>query len=303
MKFNLFKQKYECINKSVLWRRIIMKEISVEELKKIELNILKDVASYCEKNNIRYYLAYGTLIGAIRHKGFIPWDDDIDIVMPRPDYEKFISEFPQKDKYCNLKLVTPYDENSIYTFSKIIDINTVKIESGVRYTEEYLGIDIDVFPMDGQPNEEKQYKKYYQKKMRLYFTYSLLRTQNNVYSGYKKVLHSFFCFLINKVLKLDKTKILKKIEKINMPYKYDSSIYVGATSSDVNSIKNRHKKNLFDEYIYADFEDCQFRIPKGYDEVLSDMFGDYMQLPPENERVTHHGNKVYIKENIKNEKI
>ena len=199
--------------------------------------------------------------------------------------------------------MTPYDENSIYTFSKIIDINTVKIESGVRYTEEYLGIDIDVFPMDGQPNEEKQYKKYYQKKMRLYFTYSLLRTQNNVYSGYKKVLHSFFCFLINKVLKLDKTKILKKIEKINKPYKYDSSIYVGATSSDVNSIKNRHKKNLFDEYIYADFEDCQFRIPKGYDEVLSDMFGDYMQLPPENERVTHHGNKVYIKENIKNGKI
>lgn len=280
-----------------------MKEISVEESKKIELNILKDVASYCEKNNIRYYLAYGTLIGAIRHKGFIPWDDDIDIVMPRPDYEKFISEFSKKNEYCNLKLVTPYDENSIYTFSKVIDVNTVKIESGVRYTEEYLGIDIDVFPMDGQPDEEKQYKKYYQKKMRLYFTYSLLRTQNNVYSGYKKVLHSFFCFLINKVLKLDKTKILKKIEKINKPYKYDSSIYVGATSSDVNSIKNRHKKNLFDEYIYADFEDCQFRIPKGYDEVLSDMFGDYMQLPPENERVTHHGNKVYIKENIKNEKI
>lgn len=280
-----------------------MKEISVEESKKIELNILKDVASYCEKNNIRYYLAYGTLIGAIRHKGFIPWDDDIDIVMPRPDYEKFISEFSKKNEYCNLKLVTPYDENSIYTFSKVIDVNTVKIESGVRYTEEYLGIDIDVFPMDGQPDEEKQYKKYYQKKMRLYFTYSLLRTQNNVYGGYKKVLHTLFCFLMNKILKLDKTKILKKIEKINKPYKYDSSIYVGATSSDVNSIKNRHKKNLFDEYIYADFDDCQFRIPKGYDEVLSDMFGDYMQLPPENERVTHHGNKVYIKENIKNEKI
>lgn len=280
-----------------------MREVAIEELKKIELDILVKVASFCENNNINYYLAYGTLIGAIRHNGFIPWDDDVDIVMPRPDYEKFLKEFPSKNDVDYICLISPYNEKSIYTYAKVINTNTIKIENGIKYSNEYLGVDIDVFPMDGQPENDDEYRKYYNAKAKYYKRYSRLIADENNYNGIKKAIRVAYKLVMRKIMRFDKSEMMKAISRINKAYPYETSRYVGSTSSGVNSIKNRHDKKLFDEFVYVNFEGNKFRAPIGYDKVLKDMFGDYMQLPPENERVTHHGNKVYIKENIKNEKI
>ena len=130
-----------------------MKEISFEESKKLELDILLAVADFCNKNNLTYFLAYGTLIGAIRHKGFIPWDDDIDIQMPREDYNKFIETFSH-ERYKTIAPGTPLSKHS---FVKVIDTETVKIEAHKKYKKGFLGVDIDIFPLDGTPSDENEY--------------------------------------------------------------------------------------------------------------------------------------------------
>ena len=141
-----------------------MKEISFEESKKIELDILLAVADFCDKHNLTYFLAYGTLIGAIRHKGFIPWDDDIDIQMPRADYDKLIATFEHE----NLKLVAPGTPMSKHSCVKIIDTRTVKKEPHLKYKAGYLGIDIDVFPIDGAPSDEAEYNAWYDQLQKVY---------------------------------------------------------------------------------------------------------------------------------------
>ena len=131
-----------------------MRLMSLEEHKKVQVDILVSFAKFCEENNLRYFMAYGTLLGAIRHKGFIPWDDDIDVWMPREDYNILIETFKSKNNY---QLIDPRGKMARHPYVKIIDINTIKIEKLVDYREGNLGVDIDVFPLDGQPDNEREF--------------------------------------------------------------------------------------------------------------------------------------------------
>ena len=126
------------------------KNINLEELKKIQFDILKKVAAFCEKNKIKYYLGYGTLLGAVRHKGYIPWDDDIDIIMPRPDYLRFIEIFNKSTPSPELKVLSHYiDKNHPYPFIKLINTKTKQVShSSIKYD---MGVCIDIFPLDGLP--------------------------------------------------------------------------------------------------------------------------------------------------------
>ena len=137
----------------------MMKIITENELKQLELDILKDVALFCEKNGMRYYLCGGTLLGAVRHGGFIPWDDDIDIIMPRPDYMKFLK------LYNNRKSI--YRCNSIFnrpdwysSFAEVEDTRTIKRYKGFSQKEIH-GVSIDVFPMDGAPASEDERRRFW----------------------------------------------------------------------------------------------------------------------------------------------
>ena len=264
-----------------------MKEISFEESKKIELDILLAVSDFCNKNNLTYFLAYGTLIGAIRHKGFIPWDDDIDITMPREDYNKFIATFEHE----YLKAVIPGAPMSKYSFVKVIDTRTVKTEPYLKYPAGPLGVDIDIFPIDGAPSDDAEYDKWYDQLMAVYNPFTL-----SVQSFSMKYLkHSIKLALLK--LKLKKPDFyLEEAKKLHALYPYRASEYVAAVECPYNSKKNRVPKQYYVGSVDVEFEGHTFRAPICYDKLLRSIYGDYMQLPPEDQRVTHHTNKVYWKD-------
>ena len=275
---------------------IILKELQLEEIKKSELNILLEFAKFCDENNLRYFIAYGTLIGTIRHKGFIPWDDDIDIWMPRADYDIFLKTFNLKTENKNLVAISPVDELSINTISKVIDTNTVKIEENVKYKDnKYLGVDIDIFPLDGQPDDYSLFCKYYNKKMKIFKKHKCLITDFSYMNYCKKIAAELYTLFIKYILRYNKSKIDKLIDNINSRYSYESSKYIGSVSSLFNRLQDRFEKEWFEDFLFAEFEGYKFKIPLGYDKILTALYGDYMKLPPENERVTHHQNLMYSK--------
>ena len=271
-----------------------MKAITLEDSKKLELDILQDVAHFCDKHHLRYYLAYGTLIGAVRHKGFIPWDDDIDIQMPRADYNKLIELYNQeKGENSRYYLVSPDDKRSLNAFTKIIDTTTIKKEFGIAYKtpDDYLGVDIDVFPLDGAPSDKEEYKKWFKKLIWLYTRY-WYKNQNK-----RDSLKGWLKLFMHKLpgIFLSKKSILKKTAKLHAKYPFAECEYVAIVEDASCDFGNHTKKSNYEESVMLDFEDKKFAVPKGYHEVLTAIYGDYMQLPPIEQQVTHHVNTVFYK--------
>ena len=266
-----------------------MREIILEEAKKIEFDILKNIADFCEKNNLRYFLAYGTLIGAVRHSGFIPWDDDIDIWMPREYYNRFKEIYYDENNVY--KVVKPQDKISRHSFVKVIDTRTAKIEKSIDYKNGYLGIDVDVFPLDGQPLTESDYLEWYNKLQKIYKRYQFLVIDN------KGSLKRNVFLPIIKCLVGKKIWLLKKAELLHKEYSYAESEYIGTVESVYNSKNNRYKKEWFDKTVDVSFEGYSFKAPAGYDGILTAMYGDYMKLPPVEKQKIHHENNTFWLEN------
>ena len=259
-----------------------LKELTKEECKKISLDILIDVAKFCDENDITYFLSVGTLLGAIRHKGYIPWDDDIDIMMPRKDYNKFLNTY----KHEYYKVCKP--EVGMFYYGKVYDSRTVKYESNLDYKKyKPLGVDIDIFPLDGIVNDKKIIDKLYKKECRLE---TLWRLSNQPIFYRKNPLKA-----INRIVpRIIGTKnLVKMIEKNAQTYDYDNSDYVVRMRRSPNGFTGALPKSVY-EKDYAEFEGHKFCIPKGYDEWLTSFFGDYMTLPPKEKQVYLHNNKCYI---------
>lgn len=267
-----------------------MRKIGFEETKNIELEILKDVAAFCDKWGLRYYLTYGTLIGAVRHKGFIPWDDDIDIWMPRRDYETLIEIYNRENENENYFLVAPEDKLSKHSMVKVIDTRTVKIEEGISYKEGYLGIDIDVFPLDGQPENDEEYQKFYKKMQRLYKLHYYLCLDN------KRSIKHRIAISIIRALTGGKKKILARAKKLRDKYPFETSNYIGTVECIYNSNRNRFERKEFENFVMMEFEGYSLRCPIGYDNILTKLYGDYMELPPIEKRATHHKNNAFYKD-------
>ena len=269
-----------------------MRELSFEDAKIIELNILRHIDDFCNKNNLKYFLAYGTLIGAVRHKGFIPWDDDIDITLPREDYNWLIENFNKINDGGRYKLVSPYSKGAKHPYVKIIDTFTVKIEAGVNYHNDYLGVDVDVFPMDGQPESKQEFDRWFNRLMRIYklHAYCLMETNGSL-------KRKIFVPII-RMLTGGHVRLAKKVDKLHKKYTISKSNYVGVTSCLFVNRGDRFRKECISGCKYVSFEGYEFPIPIGYDEILTNIYGDYMKLPPEEKRVTHHANKMYIKDNV-----
>ena len=261
--------------------------LSISEIKKCELNILKEYTDYCEKNNLKYYLAYGTLLGAIRHKGFIPWDDDIDVYMPRPDYEKFLKLTGYNPIKPNLE-TRLYDfctNKNIYPFAKVIDNKTIVYEKG-KSKKNISGIWIDIFPLDGFPEDVNKAKSLYNKYLTLR-NFQDLATTKPFYANqnlFKKIIKTLFVAPLVRLY--DVKKICRKMDLLAQSYSYeDSNLVSDVTWGD--NIESYIKKSELEPAITVEFEKHLFKAPCGWNEYLTRLYGDYMQLPPENERITH----------------
>lgn len=261
--------------------------IELEELKKIQLDILNNVADFCEKNNINYWLDSGTLLGAVRHQGYIPWDDDIDIGMLRADYDRFKLLYNNSnEKYKFFSIET--DKNFNFPYGKVLDMNTELYEPNKKSGEK-LAINIDIFVYDNAPDDLKETQKMYRKR-------DILLALNIVKKApYSTKKNRFFVntlrIPIYYILKLlPKGYFSKKIINNSKKYINENTNYVGNFTA-VTPIHSR--KTIFDSFVKMTFEGKKYNVPVGYDEWLTDFYGDYMKLPPKEKQVSHHVFEAY----------
>ena len=262
-----------------------MQKISAEEIKKIELNLLDEFDSFCEKHNLKYTLDSGTLIGAIRHKGFIPWDDDIDVAMPYPDYLKFIKIFNNENH--NLKGEAVYGVKYGFHYAKLCDKRTI-VKRDHRKDGMLFGVWIDIFPMysidddDDIAHEDIRTALYWGEKS---WGYLGCPHRNPLKILYHKVFDNY-------MLK----KCLVNIDKVLNKHVYGSTkrIRIVPLFTDILGFSfNDH----FEQRIKAQFEGKMYYIPKDYDLYLKNCFGDYMVLPTEDKRICHEIEAYWREEN------
>jgi len=271
-----------------------MREITeLKEIQELELGVLEFIDNICRENNIKYTINYGTLIGAIRHKGFIPWDDDIDISMTRDEYNKFCAVMKSKQSRYQLLCVENIP-NYDSPLAKVVDTKTLLIEHRSEEREYELGIYVDVFIVD------KLAQNSLLRKLQLIITRGL----NSVWG----VANTKLSVIVSEnLIKYTIRCIVKGISKIlgqrNIVYliRLVSTLCDNGDNQFIGSIQFWGEdfcvpQAWFSEYIPVDFCGEQFLAVKYYDELLKHEYGNYMQLPPEDERVPGHSFVAYWKD-------
>ncbi|MCR0206923.1 LicD family protein [[Clostridium] innocuum] len=266
-----------------------MYELNREELRAVQLKsleILLYFKSICEKENLLFYFCGGCCIGALRHKGFIPWDDDIDVFMPRKDYEKLIKvwyKYANNDSYqIHRSGYTEGYEGGLFT--SIYDNQTTFIKEERKNLDINHGIALEILPLDGCPSSGFKRKK--QIFWALIFSlYSAKQVPKN---------HGIIISIISKIclilipFKKSKEVIWKYAEKQMSKYKIDDCDYITELCAGPHYMKNRYPKKAFDKAVYIDFEGYKMPIPIGYDDYLKIAFGNYMTMPPIEKQEPHH---------------
>ena len=266
-----------------------MLRLSADEVKKIQLEILDVFAEFCEKRGINYWLDSGTLIGAVRHKGYIPWDDDIDVGMLRPDYDKFMREFNGYNPRYELHSIEN-DPESEFPFGKIFDTSTVLYEPDERGIK--TAVNIDIWPYDNAPDDDAVVNEMFDKRDALLMDY---------YTRVKKVfapttgsfMHRLLApavWMFRKTVRLfpsraKRFETVKKLAENSRRCIHEDTKRIGNFMGWTRAVCS---KDCFASFIDAEFEGKTYKIPAGYDEWLKKLYGDYMRLPPEKKRISHH---------------
>lgn len=273
------------------------KPLTLAELQSVEFETLKVFRDFCNLHSLRYYLCGGTLIGAVRHKGFIPWDDDIDVMMPRPDYEKFI----ELNKSGHLDENRIIDEMSINAGSlssvlRIYDNRTVLKFAEFR-VEKTMGCWIDVFPIDGMSSSEFGRKIH----CRISRFFQDVLTVNDTKLGRKRRSRFIFCLqfaivpILPFVYMVGHDRWVRLLDRIAQKYKYEESDYVGVVGEGRALEKEAMLKSKMEPPAVVEFWNEKFTAMGNYDEYLTNLYGDYMTPPKEAERESRHLIEVYWK--------
>lgn len=265
-----------------------MQEMSLAEIRQVETDILQHFKTYCEKNNLSYFLSNGTLLGAVKYKGFIPWDDDIDVFVPRESYDRLIKEYKDTDRF---KLFSHEREKGfLYPFAKLCDTTTIKKEENI-YSKTQLGLDIDIFPLDvwgedlhGAQQLEKEITANIKK---LFFLKCEKATSVNPIKRMVK----------NIVLIIGRPHITKTVKKIinlsTQNISKENCRFKGCVSWCMYGEKEIIPAQVFDKTVQVEFEKVNYCAPAGYEIYLKSLYGDYKSDPPLEKQVTHHLYKAY----------
>lgn len=260
---------------------LFMKELTTNEIQKVSLSILKHIHVFCVKNDIRYSLGYGSLIGAIRHNGFIPWDDDADIFMPRPDYDKFVQLYQDSDEFS---LLAPERGNSHKTYARLCEVKKTTSKIMLPWNKGSVGVWIDIFPIDGVAEDEHERDK----------DNTIICKLNEELCRYRQGLINFS---LNNDLKLNLKIIVfwilgkihffgalqKKVQNQMKKHPFYTSHYCGNLGFVGYIRKEKLPRESFEKYELHRFEDTDLFIVSDYDSNLRNYYDDYM-IPPSPEK-------------------
>ena len=253
---------------------------TLKKLHKVELEILNEFVRICDKNNLQYTLFAGSMLGAVRHAGFIPWDDDIDVGMLRDDYDKFLKiAYEELDSKFYLDCFE-YNKEYYLPFAKIKKNGTIFDEEGSHHIHNHKGIYIDIFPIDNvYDNPKKSYMRAVITKI-IRNTIIIKQGISNIKEARHKVLVSLFrIFSFQSLMQLEK--------KLVTSNKDNHSKYVGCFFSVYPFKKEIIERNDFLPTIKLKFEDKEYQVINNYDKYLKSVYGNYLELPPEEKRVNH----------------
>lgn len=278
-----------------------MKKQNLSEIQKKLLQVFKTFSNFCNENHIQYYAAYGTLIGAIRHQGFIPWDDDIDVFMRRTDYDRFVS-LRNATPNC-YEIATYHEGKSPYPFAKFYTIEGSIWE--YAHFPFIIGPWVDVFPLD-ECNGEKKDRAALEG-----FHYATWKYRKAIaYASWKEIISDIYH---GNVMDAG-VKMVKKVRYAPFKHRYikeiESAEHVvrnvkGDELGDYSTALTNEvfPKSWFDNALIVPFEDTNISVPCGYHQFLSYLYGDYMQLPPEEKRKSHQPLYMDLKRSLKREEI
>lgn len=254
------------------------------------MDILQNFHDFCKENHIEYTIIGGTLIGAIRHKGFIPWDDDIDVALPRAEYERLIASYKDTDGVYKLHCLEN-DGKYCYPYAKIEDSRTF-IDEAVAGPK--MGIAIDIFPIDDLLDDKCDSIKLIKKMMRYKTLYMAKLVKPSKRNSLKKKIGIYVLKILTMPFSLRflALSLSNKAKKCGTP----NSAYMGCLVSGYG-VKELHTRESYNGFFEVPFEDRFFMALTHYHEVLCDVYGDYMQLPPEEQRLSPHTlNGIYWKD-------
>lgn len=265
-----------------------MKKNDLKKLQKIELDILLEVVKFCDNNSIKYFLIGGTLLGAIRHNGFIPWDDDIDIGMFRNDYEKFLKLFPSyinnKNLYVQNKRNTP---DVPYLFTKIRLKDSAAIDRETQHAKFKKGIFIDIFPLDKVPGKDN---------LSLLIKYklvTLLKIITLYKLGFKSLKYPCLDFFLKCLSFLLSMKFVNYLfEKFMLSFNNKNLNFITSFGSGFHYTKQRFLIDDYGDGKLKEFEGHMFNIPLKFEKILTQLYGDYKKVPSKEKQISHSFIKI-----------
>lgn len=275
--------------------KVKMHKLTQQEIRTRLVQMLDDFLAYCKKHNLTCFLVGGTLLGAIRHQGFIPWDDDIDVGIPRDDYEKLrklVRTEPIGEHYT---FASGDDGNYSSPYGQMIDTDTVLRRASTEYLLESAvtgHLYIDIFPVDGYPDSEKETARFIRRVtfLRKAVKYSRSKFGRGT-SGFRLML-KFFPILITRLL--GNRFLVRRMVREVSKYPYVSANYIGISANALYGVGERYRKDRAFPLVEVPFEGKQYPAVACYDEYLKGIYGDYMKLPPKEKRKSHHI-QVYLR--------
>ncbi|NLG03525.1 MAG: LicD family protein [Clostridia bacterium] len=253
------------------------RKLEMTEIRNLQMDLMRYVRTVCEKNGLRYYMCGGTLLGAVRHGGYIPWDDDVDIAMPMPDFKRFIEIVKEQKEYLSLNIYD-YPDDYYNFFMRLINTDTYMKNWEYPFLMS-TGVSIDIFPLFGLPELQKE-RSYFYQKIRLlnerYISTYIENEENNI------------------ELLTIRHELQKQIEDMMEQYPFDECEWIGNVLSKYRE-KEIMPRTIYQGCVELGFENETFAAAIGYQDYLSRLFGDYMKLPPEQDRMNTHSYHAYMK--------